>query len=104
MHRRQESVDAVKVRTLPVQVAGHLTRRIVDGEIYDGRAPSELEISQGVGGSRVVARATLKTPAPRDIFDRAQGRRVTVRPPAEWDSLSPLLIEYLPEEHVEGLL
>jgi DNA-binding FadR family transcriptional regulator len=104
MHRRQESVDAVKVRTLPVQVASHLTRRIVDGEIDGGRAPSELEISQEFGVSRVVARETLKILASLDIVDIAQGRRVTVRPPAEWDYLSPLLIEWLPEEHVDQLL
>src|ERR1700754_3068476 len=97
MHRRQESVDAVKVRTLPVQVAGHLTRRIVDGEIDDGRAPSELEISQEFGVSRVVARETLKILASLDIVDIAQGRRVVVRPQAEWDYLNPLLAEWLAE-------
>ncbi|HLU57721.1 MAG TPA: GntR family transcriptional regulator, partial [Pseudonocardia sp.] len=80
MHRRQESPDAVKVRTLPVQVAAHLTRRIVNGEIDDGRAPSELDISREFGVSRVVARETLKILASLDIVDIAQGRRVTVRP------------------------
>jgi len=83
MHRRQESADAVKVRTLPVQVAAHLTRRIVSGEISEGRAPSELDISREFGVSRVVARETLKILASLDIVDIAQGRRVTVRPRAE---------------------
>src|SRR3954468_22114606 len=104
MPRRQESPDAVKVRTLPVQVAAHLTRRIVSGEIEDGRAPSELEISGEFGVSRVVARETLKILASLDIVDVAQGRRVVVRPRAEWDYLSPLLIEWLPTESVEELL
>lgn len=104
MHRRQEAADAVKVRTLPVQVAARLTRRIVDGEIEEGRAPSELDISQEFGVSRVVARETLKILASLDIVDIAQGRRVTVRPQAEWDYLSPLLAEWLPEEHVDELL
>src|SRR5690349_10026858 len=104
MPRRQESPDAVKVRTLPVQVAAHLTRRIVRGEIEDGRAPSELEISNEFGVSRVVARETLKILASLDIVDVAQGRRVVVRPRAEWDYLSPLLIEWLPEEIVGELL
>jgi DNA-binding FadR family transcriptional regulator len=36
--------------------------------------------------------------------DIAQGRRVTVRPRAEWDYLSPLLVEWLPEELVDELL
>jgi DNA-binding FadR family transcriptional regulator len=104
MHRRQESSDAVKVRTLPVQVAARLTRRIVDGEITGGRAPSELDISQEFGVSRVVARETLKILASLDIVDIAQGRRVMVRPLAEWDYLSPLLVEWLPEGHVDELL
>jgi DNA-binding FadR family transcriptional regulator len=104
MPRRQEAADAVKVRTLPVQVAAHLTRRIVAGAIEDGRAPSELEICQEFGVSRVVARETLKILASLDIVEIAQGRRVIVRPRAEWDYLSPLLAEWLPEEHVDELL
>jgi DNA-binding FadR family transcriptional regulator len=104
MPRRQEAADVVKVRTLPVQVAARLTRRIVNGEIEESRAPSELDISREFGVSRVVARETLKILASLDIVDIAQGRRVTVRPQAEWDYLSPLLVEWLPEEHVEGLL
>ncbi|RSD12101.1 FadR family transcriptional regulator [Amycolatopsis eburnea] len=87
-----------------MQVAAHLTRRIVRGEIGDGRAPSELEISQEFGVSRVVARETLKILASLDIVDVAQGRRVVVRPRAEWDYLSPLLIEWLPAAIVEELL
>lgn len=87
-----------------MQVAAHLTRRIVSGEIEDGRAPSELDIAQEFGVSRVVARETLKILASLDIVDVAQGRRVVVRPPAEWDYLSPLLIEWLPTELVGELL
>jgi DNA-binding FadR family transcriptional regulator len=87
-----------------VQVAAHLTRRIVSGGIEDGRAPSELDISQEFGVSRVVARETLKILASLDIVDVAQGRRVVVRPRAEWDYLSPLLVEWLPTEIVGELL
>ena len=104
MQRGQESPDVVKVRTLPVQVAAHLTRRIVNGEISDGRGPSELDIAREFGVSRVVARETLKVLASLDIVDVAQGRRVVVRPPAEWDYLSPSLIEWLPAEVVGELL
>ncbi|MGW4210421.1 FadR/GntR family transcriptional regulator [Lentzea sp. NPDC004789] len=92
------------MRTLPVQVAAHLTRRIVSGDIADGRAPSELDISREFGVSRVVARETLKILASLDIVEVAQGRRVVVRPRAEWDYLSPLLIEWLPAEIVGELL
>lgn len=87
-----------------MQVAAHLTRRIVSGEIEDGRAPSELDISREFGVSRVVARETLKILASLDIVEVAQGRRVAVRPRAEWDYLSPLLIEWLPTEIVGELL
>ncbi len=87
-----------------MQVAAHLTRRIVRGEIDEGRAPSEIEISQEFGVSRVVARETLKILASLDIVDVAQGRRVVVRPRAEWDYLSPLLVEWLPAETVDELL
>src|SRR5918996_6341103 len=104
MPRRQEAADAVKLRTLPVQVAARLTRRIVNGQVDEGRAPSELDISREFGVSRVVARETLKILASLDIVDIAQGRRVVVRPRAEWDYLSPLLVEWLPEEHVDDLL
>lgn len=85
-------------------MAAHLTRRIVSGGIEGGRAPSELDISQEFGVSRVVARETLKMLASLDIVDVAQGRRVVVRPRAEWDYLSPLLIEWLPTEIVNELL
>jgi DNA-binding FadR family transcriptional regulator len=104
MASRQERPAAVKVRTLPVQVAAHLVPRIADGALPDGRAPSELDISQEFGVSRVVARETLKILASLDIVQITQGRRVTVRPPAEWDYLNPLLAEWLPAEHVEELL
>ncbi|HEX6342095.1 FadR/GntR family transcriptional regulator [Umezawaea sp.] len=85
-------------------MAAHLTRRIVSGEFESGLAPSELDISQEFGVSRVVARETLKILASLDIVDVAQGRRVVVRPRAEWDYLSPLLVEWLPEEIVTELL
>jgi DNA-binding FadR family transcriptional regulator len=101
---RQASEDAVKVRTLPVQVAERLTRRIVTGEFDAGHAPSEQEICTEFGVSRVVARETIKILASLDIVDVAQGRRVVVRPRDEWDYLSPQLIEWLPEDLVEELL
>ncbi|WP_433556251.1 FadR/GntR family transcriptional regulator [Pseudonocardia xinjiangensis] len=104
MARRQELADVVKVRTLPVQVAAHLTRRIADGEFADERTPSELDISHEFGVSRAVARETIKILASLDILDVAQGRRVVVRPATEWDYLNPLLAEWLPEEHVVDLL
>jgi len=100
MSANGEVAGGVKIRTLPMQVAARLVQRIAAG----GRAPSELEISQEFDVSRIVARETLKVLASLDIVDIAQGRRVAVRPPEEWDYLNPLLAEWLPDEHVDPLL
>lgn len=94
----------VKLRTLPRQVAGVLARRIATDELPDGLVPSEQQISLEFGVSRAVAREALKILASLDMVDIAQGRRVTQRPIAEWDYMSPLLIEWLPKGQVRKLL
>jgi DNA-binding FadR family transcriptional regulator len=94
----------VKLRTLPTQVAGVLARRIATGLLTDGLAPSEQQISQEFGVSRAVAREALKILAALDMVEIAQGRRVMLRPAAEWDYMSPLLIDWLPEEQIQELL
>ena len=94
----------VKLQTLPKQVAGVLARRIAAGEISDGLGPSEQQILQEFGVSRAVAREALKILAALDMVEIAQGRRVVLRPADEWDYLSPLLIDWLPQEHVRDLL
>lgn len=96
--------NGVRLRTLPRQVAAILARRVMEGTLEGGRAPSELDISREFGVSRVVARESLKILASLDMVEIAQGRRVVLRPPAEWDYLSPLLIEWLPPEQVHELL
>ncbi|SDS86806.1 FadR/GntR family transcriptional regulator [Microlunatus soli] len=104
MVSKQESRADVKVRTLPMQVAGHLVRQIIGSELDPDRAPSELDITRDFGVSRVVARETLKILASVDIVRIAQGRRVSLRPPEEWDYLSVQLLEWLPAEEVAQLL
>jgi DNA-binding FadR family transcriptional regulator len=94
----------VKLQTLPKQVAGVLARRIAAGEISGGLGPSEQQILQEFGVSRAVAREALKILAALDIVEIAQGRRVVLRPADEWDYLSPLLIDWLPQEQVRDLL
>ena len=94
----------VQLRTLPTQVAAVLVRRIANGEFLDGRAPSELQISVEFGVSRAVGREALKILSSLDMVEIAQGRRVMLRPIAEWDYLSPLLIEWLPQAQVRELL
>lgn len=104
MMRVAVTADEVKVRTLPTQVAAVLVRAIAGGDLVGGQGPSELEIIRQFGVSRSVAREALKILASLDMVEIAQGRRITVRPAAEWDYLSPLLIEWLPAEQVDGLL
>lgn len=94
----------VQLRTLPTQVAGVLLRRIATGAFPDGLAPSELQISLEFGVSRAVAREALKMLSALDMVEIAQGRRVTLRPIAEWDYLNPMLIEWLPHVQVHDLL
>jgi GntR family transcriptional regulator, galactonate operon transcriptional repressor len=95
---------SVHLRTLPTQVAAVLVRRIAKGEFPDGRAPSEWQILVEFGVSRAVAREALKILSSLDMVEIAQGRRVMLRPIAEWDYLSPLLIEWLPQAQVRELL
>jgi len=104
MVSKQDARPDVKVRTLPMQVASHLVGQIAANKLTDGHVPSELDITQQFGVSRVVARETLKILSSLDIVHIAQGRRVVLRPPEEWDYLSPLLLEWLPEECVTDLL
>lgn len=94
----------VKLHTLPTQVARVLARRIAAEEMTDGFAPSEQQISVEFGVSRAVAREALKILASLDMVDIAQGRRVTLRPAAEWDYMSSLLVEWLPPAQVRQLL
>lgn len=94
----------VKLQTLPRQVAGVLVRRIANQEIPGGIGPSEFDVMKEFSVSRAVAREALKILATLDIVEIAQGRRIAVRRPEEWDYLSPLLIEWLPPKHVRELL
>lgn len=94
----------VKLRTLPTQVAGVLVGRIVGGELTNGLALSEQRIALEFGVSRAVAREALKILSALDMVDIAQGRRVSLRPPTEWDYLNPLLVEWLPAAQIRRLL
>lgn len=94
----------VQLRTLPMQVAGVVARRIASGEFADGVLPSEQRISGEFVVSRAVAREALKVLASLDMVEISQGRRVVVRAPAQWDYLNPLLLEWLPPDQVPCLL
>ncbi len=101
--RKPEAFDMeVKLLTLPRQVASVLVRRIATDDIADGLSEQHVMLEFGV--SRSVAREALRILATLDMIEIAQGRRVALRPAAEWDYLSPLLIDWLPQDHVRGLL
>ena len=94
----------VQLRTLPMQVAGVVARRIASGEFADGLLPSEQQISGEFVVSRAVAREALKVLASLDMVEISQGRRVVVRGAAEWDYLNPLLLEWLPQDQIPNVL
>ncbi len=94
----------VQLRTLPMQVAGVVARRVASDEFADGLLPSEQRISSEFAVSRAVAREALKILASVDMVEISQGRRVVVRPAAEWDYLNPLLLEWLPPDQVPSIL
>lgn len=104
MSRFRVEPREVRARSLPVQVAGVLARRIATGELNDGLAPSELQICREFEVSRAVAREALKMLSSVDMVEISQGRRVVVRPPAQWDYLNPLLMEWLPADEIPQLL
>jgi GntR family transcriptional regulator, galactonate operon transcriptional repressor len=87
-----------------MQVGGVLARRVASGEFADGLLPSEQQISAEFVVSRAVAREALKVLASLDMVGISQGRRVVVRPAAEWDYLNPLLLEWLPQDQIPYLL
>ena len=101
--RKPEAFDMeVKLLTLPRQVASVLVRRIATDDLADGLSEQHVMLEFGV--SRSVAREALRILATLDMIEIAQGRRVALRPAAEWDYLSPLLIDWLPQQHIRGLL
>lgn len=104
MSRFRVEPREVRPRSLPVQVAGVLARRIATGELNDGLVPSELQICREFEVSRAVAREALKMLASVDMAEISQGRRVVARPPAQWDYLNPLLMDWLPAGEISLLL
>jgi DNA-binding FadR family transcriptional regulator len=94
----------VKLHTLPKQVAAVLARRIATGDLSEGSVPSEQQISREFGVSRAVTREAVKILASLDMVDIAQGRRFALRPATEWDYLSPLLLDWLPQAQIRELL
>lgn len=75
------------------RVAHALLERIADGTYQAGTAlPSESEIAQDLGVSRLTVREAVRTLAGDGVIDVHQGRRNRIAPTAQWSILSPAVV------------
>lgn len=71
--------DGIKPNLLSSQVVSRLEELVLDGEIPPGSSiPSESELIERFGVSRVVIREAVRTLAARGLIEVRQGRRPTV--------------------------
>src|SRR5262249_4688127 len=85
---RQQETGPVRAVKLSDQVTRELARRIANGEIgEDVPLPTELEICQEFGVSKVTAREVIRSLAERGFVDVRQGRRMQLRRASAWNQL-----------------
>jgi DNA-binding FadR family transcriptional regulator len=76
------------------QVTRVLAGRIVNGHIgVDVQPPTEQDICAEFGVSKTTAREVIGALAARGLVTVRHGRRMEIRPVAEWNHLDPLLLE-----------
>jgi DNA-binding FadR family transcriptional regulator len=98
---RQQETGPVRAVKLSDQVTRELARRIANGEIgEDVPLPTELEICQEFGVSKVTAREVIRSLAERGFVDVRQGRRMQLRRASEWNQLDPQMIELIDDPEV----
>jgi DNA-binding FadR family transcriptional regulator len=88
---RTRSVSSVQALKLSDQVTRVLAGRIVNGDL--GLPPTEQDICAEFGVSKTTAREVIGALASRRLVTVRHGRRMEVRPVAEWNHLDPLLLE-----------
>ncbi|MCX2728521.1 FadR/GntR family transcriptional regulator [Thermomicrobium sp. 4228-Ro] len=94
-----------EVWKLPTQVAIQLGRQILTVAHDPGATlPSEQEICAQYDVSRTVAREAMQLLGSLDIVRISSGRRMTLRPPEDWNYLHPLMLEILDPVEVRRLL
>lgn len=93
----------VTVQKLPDQVTRALVRKIVRKEISE-KPPSEIEICEEYGVSKIVAREVLSKLVSLRLITVRSGKRMVIRPQEEWDFLNPLLLEVAPTGTKERVL
>jgi DNA-binding FadR family transcriptional regulator len=98
---RQQETGPVRAVKLSDQVTRELARRIANGEIgEDVPLPTELEICQEFGVSKVTAREVIRSLAERGFVDVRQGQRMQLRRASEWNQLDPQMIELIDDPEV----
>jgi DNA-binding FadR family transcriptional regulator len=91
---RKPRIGAVQSLKLSDQVTRILAGRIVNGDIgVDDLAPTEQDICAEFGVSKTTAREVIGALASRGLVTVRHGRRMEIRPVAEWNHLDPLLLE-----------
>jgi DNA-binding FadR family transcriptional regulator len=88
---RKRRVGSVQSLKLSDQVTRVLAGRIVNGDL--GLPPTEQDICAEFGVSKTTAREVIGALASRGLVSVRHGRRMEVRPVAEWNHLDPLLLE-----------
>lgn len=82
-----KTVDRIKVSD---QISGQLLEQIVSGEYAPGtQLPSERDIAELTGVSRVAVREGIGSLVARGIVSVKQGRGTIVNPVDEWNTLDP---------------
>jgi DNA-binding FadR family transcriptional regulator len=99
--RVQQNGLQVRSVKLTDQVTRVLARRIANGEIGEVvPPPTEAEICEEFGVSKVTAREVIRSLAERGFVEVRHGRRMQVRPRSEWNQLDPLMIELIDDPEV----
>ena len=81
-------------RKLGEQVVRVIAARIINGEIgAEQRPPTEQDICDEFSVSKTTAREVIGALSAKGLVEVRHGRRMRLRPPAEWNQLDPLLLE-----------
>ncbi len=79
-------------KTLPEVVVSHLLDRIISGEYAKHSAlPTELQITEELGVSRLTVREAIKTLTAGNVVTIRRGVGTFVNPPSEWSSFEALM-------------
>lgn len=85
-------------RGLPVQVAGRIGRRIIQGELKPGDTlPKELDLLAELQVSRSTLREAFALLSSNGFIEAKQRIGTRVRPPDRWNTLDPMVLEWQSE-------